>query len=342
MTRVAVLTFHWAPNYGALAQTYALVKILENLCCEVVVVNLTPKKNISICGKLFQFPFNRFRHKYLPISRTQYFSSDELKNAVALKDFDLYIVGSDQVWNKEITRNLMYTYFFDFLDDNKKKISYAASFGNEEWFYDEQETLKIKSLLSKFEDISVRENSAVKLCKDFLNLSVKQVLDPTLLLGNFSEITGRIKENKAIVCFKFIQGDDFYSFLSKLAHLEKRKIYILNRLHLDFAYRNVPFPSIKTWISYIGGASLVVTDSFHGLCMALVHHRQFIVFSSNSKRQTRLLNLLEALGLEERFFSSYNAALDSQVWKKNIDYSLIDKKINLLRKSSLDYIKSVL
>ena len=134
---VKILTFSQAPNYGALLQCYALSKILKNMDHNVELVNIPFDYMNSFSYKirkvlLYGF-VKRFHEQYLP-------------NSVSLNNLDFdatYIVGSDQVWNITITNESYLRYFFDFLPNDTKRISYAASFGSDEWpFKDKTQMIK--------------------------------------------------------------------------------------------------------------------------------------------------------------------------------------------------------
>ena len=101
--------------------------------------------------------------------------------------------------------------------------------------------------------------------------------------------------------------------------------------------------SITQWISAIGGASLVVTGSFHGLAFSLINHRQFILINDNKQgRNSRMMDLLNYLGLEHRLFKTPAEAMASKVWEETIDYQVVDAKLNQARTESWNYLKQSL
>ena len=172
-----IITFHRAVNYGAVLQTYALQEALRNLNIDSEVIDYRD----NIIDNRFKFFYDKSLKKlvkdfiYFPIfyRKNKKFEKfiegnivttkkiirncDELNQ---LKEFDQYITGSDQVWNYRLT-NWDEAYFLDFVKDNKKKNSYAASFGMNEIPKKEQE--KYKSLLSQFNHISVREENGIEI-----------------------------------------------------------------------------------------------------------------------------------------------------------------------------------
>ena len=337
--KVGILTFHWANNYGALLQTYGLCETLKKLGYEVEIVNLSPKEEKKgLRYYLFSRPFYAFRKRYLPVQKQLFYSSNDLQNYKL--DHDIFIVGSDQVWNKEITKNLKYSYFFDFLSNNKKRVSYAASFGLSEWIYTSEETKRIKELIIKFQAISIRENSGKSLFEKNLAVNASVVLDPTLLLGDFSDLINlNLKDTNEIVCFKFVDDKEFYNFGKKLAALEKKSIRLLKNNKPVRGFKWSPFLSVPKLITRIKQASLVVTDSFHITCLAIIFKKQIIVLPANPKRTGRITDLFKALNLEDHFYQSYDEVFEKQNWRKKIDYEQVCSRLNSLRNESINFLK---
>lgn len=343
--KIGILTFHGESNYGAFLQTFALSETLKRLGCDVKIIDLKlPIISQGFIKNIFKFVlvnqrvFSNARASFLTLTTDHYFNSSELK--AKLPAMDLFIVGSDQVWNEEITKGLRDTYFFDFLPDDKKRIAYAASFGTEEWLYNESDTEQIKILLNKFNAISVREKSAVQYCKDKFDLETLQVLDPTLLLNDYSKITGKdIPEKNDLICFKFVVDNDFFEFSRKFGNISNKKVVFLNNNKPIKKVNSIYFPTIKKWLKTIGGASLIITDSFHGLCFSILYKRQFIVIPGNKERFIRLNSLLELLGLTNRIFYSYEEVLESDRWRDRIDYVEVYDKLEKERDSSISFLQ---
>lgn len=338
--KIGILTFHWANNYGALLQAYGLCESLKKLDFEVELINLLPsKEKKDLRNYLSARPFYTFREKYLPLQNRTFYSSEELRNSNFNHDF--YIVGSDQVWNKEITKNQKYSYFFDFLPDNKKRISYAASFGSAEWMYNGEETIRIKELINKFLAVSVRENSGKSLLKKHLSIEAPVVLDPTLLLGDFTKLVkSNVNPKDEIVCFKFKQDKKFYSFAQKLSSFENKKIRLLKNNLPVRGFIWSPFTSIPQLITRIKQSALVVTDSFHITCMAIIFKKPLIVLPANPKRAGRITDLFKVLSMEGHFYNSYDEALEKKNWRNDIDYEQVFSKLEILREESVDFLKN--
>ena len=269
------------------------------------------------------FIWKAARRKYLKLSKTTYKNiTDVYANP---PDYDIYLLGSDQVWNKDITRDSKYLYFFDFIKSKKSKISYASSFGMKNWEFNEQESKHIIPLLNEFNSITVRESSAKMLLKENCNLESNVVVDPVLLLSDFSEIINSQKQiENSMVCFKFTKNNGFYSFLNKLKEDSKLDIRVLNKTTSVEGVKTIPLPSIRKWLKSIAQAEYVLTDSYHGLLFSLIFKKKFVVLPANIKNFDRLKDLLVSLNLEDRIFYEYEDVLDSDSWKSNVDYKTVD------------------
>ncbi len=209
--KVAILTQPLSTNYGGILQAWALQKVLQEMGHEPITVD----RHYSTNGSLLRRRASRVKRslqsmiyklggrtlysehlKYIRRHQTKFIDSNIVRTQPVreekfLHDFfsttaiDALIVGSDQVWRPRYSPKLE-NYYLDFLEDSPQKIpvkiSYAASFGVDEWEYSERQEVRCKELIKKFEGISVRELSAVELCRDKFNVEASLVLDPALLV----------------------------------------------------------------------------------------------------------------------------------------------------------------
>ena len=349
--KIGILTFHYANNYGALLQTYALSTTLKNLGFDPIIINRVPismadtfasetlfvKIKIKIgllIQKHFQNSFYHFRRDFLPnISKP--INSNELIDFV--NQFDAVIVGSDQVWRIEYTKGLGLNNFLDFVPDNIKKISYAASFGNDTFDGDEGISKKVKQLLLRFSAISVREDSGVKICNDIFEINAIHLLDPTLLLNqsDYQVIIGKckIKEEKFVAKY----------FLDKTSN----KIHLVNIFResdIDYSLKEDKFnlekfyyPIFSFWLRGIKEAEFVITDSYHGAVFSILFNKQFICIANNSRGLTRMTSLLKKFNIEDRLvFDVDNFNLNLTSCK--IDYNVVNKIINEERVKAIDFL----
>jgi len=194
--KIGILTFHRVYNYGAVLQSYALQKVIKQLGYDVEIIdywcdyiyrpysieNFKTKSCtdyiMGICGRII-YNFRKKKTKRFQKS-IQYSPKVNQNNIKALNDrYDLFLVGSDQVWNYPLT-NFDTTYLLDFITDNNKKVSYAASFGVKT--IDDKYKETYAKLLSEFSSISVRESTGVSIVRELINKDVPMVADPVILL----------------------------------------------------------------------------------------------------------------------------------------------------------------
>lgn len=337
--KINILTFHYANNYGAVLQCYALSKTLISAGHNVEIMNFVPvkKEATPIKSKLRMFfldrAFNVFRENELTVQSNVFSDAENLTNNYP--SADLYIVGSDQVWNPQITKNNMFLYFFSFLK-NEKRIAYAASFGVDSWNW---ETNEIKNYLTKFSNIGIREKAGVVLCKDNFDLDSVKVIDPTLLLDSYDDLLKNQKSlNVGVATYKFHKDNNWYKFLNQFSLLSGLKVSHINDNKLFKDGQSFYFCSVNKWLNILKCSNLVITDSYHCMVFAIIFEKQFIALPAHPGRVSRMLSLLIDLGLSDRFFNNYEDVLINYDSLKVIDYDLVKSKIDDLKKVSLEFL----
>lgn len=338
--KIAILTHPLGANYGGILQAYALSKYLEAKGHCVTVLNLQHELYLykrvikSILVALRHPRYNNPKYKNLNafVKRNINYSvpltsQKQLKKYIERKNFDLFIVGSDQVWRADFARKYGYNYFLDFAPNDSKKISYAASFGLSDWCYTAEETTVIKSLLNRFSAISVREDEGVKLCEKFLDINATQLIDPTMLLtsGDYDKLS--LKR----------EYEDSYTYVYWLGD-EKEKAKALSSINqegkrvVDISLRaNDTLIPVEQWVSNIKYSDFVVTDSFHGLVFSILFNKRFRVCSNKSGGNGRISSLLSLLGI----------ALKDDGSCYDFDYAIVNDRINQLRSTTQNFFEAL-
>lgn len=336
MAKINLLTIHWGKCYGAVMQTYATCKLLEESGHEVHVINLihpSTKKTYKRLRKwvdLFrEFQFYLFKKKYFSNLTSK--SYEILYNKLPSADY--YAVGSDQVWNKDITAPFYLDYFLHFVPNGIKRISLSSSFGKTEWNQEETLTNEVKNELNKFVAVSVREDSGVELLHDIFNISSIQLPDPTIGYGSFDKLLPNRNPKHQLFTFLFKNTLESKAIVEGCASQLHIPVYKNNRLNSYF--RNGPID----WLSNIANSDFVITDSFHGLALSLLFNKQFIVLCANEKKFTRLSSLLRLVKLENRFVKSFSD-FENRKFEllKHIDYSMVNKILESERRRYQLYI----
>jgi len=365
--KIGILTQPLHNNYGGLLQAFALQKVLNDLGHEVWIIRRENRPNwrdftkyytkrviASAIGKQI-YPlltqkqktiisqYNReFISQYMGKQTNKLFTSKQFFKAASKFDFEAYVVGSDQVWRPRYSPQIG-IYFLDFLsDDSTKRIAYAASFGVDNWEFNEKDTLKFATLAKKFDAISVREESGIDLCEKYFGVHAVQSLDPTMLLE-------RVDYENLIVNQEQSNGDLFYYILdpskekmdivSKIAYEKKlepftempKEITINNLKNIN----NCIYPGPLKWLKAFQDAKFVVTDSFHGCVFSIIFNKPFILFGNEKRGLTRFKSLLKQFGLENRIYSDNNSF--KIIIESSIDWSVINKTWENLRSKSIDF-----
>ncbi len=362
--KVDIITFQCAHNYGAILQVYALQQTIEKMHKKVEIINYKNKiierqykvinvdrKNLknflkSIVSDIlfFQKRYKRYQNfeKFIKerLNLTKIYKSEEaLKNEPPIAD--VYITGSDQVWNSNITYGLQDAYTLNFGKKNIKRISYAASIGNSKISDNEKEIYKEK--ISIINNISVREESGKKALEQIIYSPIEVVLDPTLLLtkkqweNEIKTLTGN--KEKYILAYVVEKDEQYIKIVNNLS--EKTGLKIIHFGKTNPGYKNV-LKSAYTegpleFINYIKNAEYVVATSFHATVFSVIFHKKFFIIP-HKKTGSRVTNLLDKLGIENRTFNTLEEF-------KNIDYNFgtnwdnVEERLGKERKKSLDWLE---
>lgn len=359
MQKVKMLTFHNAENYGAVLQAYALKETLKEFGAKPEFVNYENEKILSdyklirtnslksFFSSLWYLPrnikrkrsFKSFSDKYLDATKKKYYSSKEIEDDI--ESGDIFVTGSDQIWNPDLTGGLSDVYALNFkTDKNIQRIAYGASLGNEELL--QKYALDFKTKLSSLNSISVREQSIIKSLEEICGKSVEQVIDPTFLLSKqewdklISEnVTSNLPCEKYILVYTLFESDEvtrIANYLSqttgfKIIHFRKYNIY---KNELMSLYSSGPVDFVNAFKN----AAYVITNSFHGTVFSLIYEREFYSVLPKA-RAGRIKDLLETLGLTSRILQDEkNIDID-----KNIEYIRVKDKIEKMRIKSIEYLK---
>lgn len=196
----------------------------------------------------------------------------------------------------------------------------------------------ISRALHNFNAISVREKTGGKILENMFKVKSELVLDPTMLHSGYDEIVNKIDETNNIVCYLLNRTKEQLKASRYVSKQLGKNAQLLTSVYPIRGFKYVYPPSIEDWIRYIAGASLVITDSFHGVVFSLLYKRNFIVIAVNNGKNSRLLDLLKMVGLENRYFTSMKQLEISDIYRKSIDYMQIDVVIKKNKDISLAFL----
>jgi hypothetical protein len=382
--KVGIITFHKVNNYGAVLQAYALQKTIQNLGVECDIINYSRKnvrdillwqknKIISILkgkpdrqgysnlefvtmvlttiffnNKAVAGKFETFRKRYR-LSRAV--NSDTIK---ALNpEYDLFISGSDQVWNCGrviLDKN----YLLGFVTDREKKGSYAASFGIKE--IPGKYIKAYKELLSQVKYLSVREAAGADLTRELIHREAKVVLDPTLLLRKeeWAALTdSKPKKEEVIIVYMLEYSDSLLQFARELSRRVNCPLRLLNQpFHHKVKEECCTDVGPMEWLFEIQNAKYVVTNSFHGTAFSINFNRNFYVEIAEERirgaMSSRIEHILTIFDLKDRLIQKENNGNPGKAVYRfknssgDIDYNKVNLKLNELRADSKVYLEDML
>ncbi len=351
-----ILTFHGSVNYGAALQAIALYKTVKNINgqCKLIDYNRKthhnnrcfPKLKGSFKGKIYKLlhyelvkhlresrNFNRFLSQNTEMTKKSY----NCAKALSRSDFDpedIYIVGSDQIWNCEMTLGDLH-YFLDFVD-SENKYSYAASFGKT--YLDDQYHEDCRALLEKFKRISIREESGNAVLNELIGRECDVVCDPTFLLtaDEWRQIAVAPKEkNKYVLIFTFVENQALISEAKMLADkLGCQLVNIAYSENLEGA-KNISGLGPDKWLGYIENAEAVFTDSFHGFALSLNLGKRVYVNISDKSKSSRIIDAAKRYGASDSIF-------EGKIKTIEYDMELVLQNINDDREKGKKFLEDII
>lgn len=362
-------------NYGSLLQTYAMQKTLDNLEIEndIILFKSDPIKQLY---RIFNFPFIKMKLKlYNRKLVTKLFHNDIFKGAAQRdaefmafkrnycrftpkttsrerllemgKEYDAFVLGSDQVWNPANLEMDFYT--LNFVPEEKTKVAYAPSFGVSK--IPDKQIEKTKAYLNRIQYISVREIAGTDIINNLTGRKVPVVCDPTALLTK--EQWDELKSNKEYVNGKYIfcyflgSNPMHREFANRVKEVTGYTIVALQ--HIDeFVKSDLTFGDItpynvgpQDFVNLLSNAEIVLTDSFHGTMFSIYYSKNFYTFprfSEGKKESTnsRISSILNLMNLNNRKVSGDEDV--EQCLKRTVDWENVQNKLSSFRKESFDWL----
>ena len=352
--KIGILTFHHNNNFGAVLQAIGLTEYLRSLGFNAEVIDFRPPETIlSLKGLSFlqtikrivsialfilphrvsMYQFNKFRAQFLKKS-IPFYKIEQMPT-----DYDVYIIGSDQVWNSKILNHKVYKLYQGEFDRKlgTKLIAYAASAGNGEELL-EQSSVFARNIC-KYDAISVRESTLQELLDKRFNIRAELVIDPTLLVDR--KIWYAMATKKAfkpyVLVFLVNRCTEARKIIKKVKQFAQE-----NDLEVKFIpighglkdYKWYRFYSPLDFLTLFFNASFVITTSFHGCCFSMIYEKSFYFLSFNDTNENRAKNLLNITGLNDRIIT-----LNSKIILKDIGYKSVYEKLAVHQNISCSYLR---
>lgn len=351
---IGIVTFHTALNYGAVLQAYGLQKFLNNNGYDNEIINydcpqfkkdyapikltvhikrmIRSFKSRKITLEL-QAKYKEFVEKDLICSEKKY-DKKSIQNADG--QYDFYITGSDQVWDPYCA-GFDATYFLDFVTDNYKKISYAASF--DQMSIPEMMISEYKKRLSSFRAFSCREKQGADMISKIVETNVSVNVDPTFLIDSkeWSKIAVNMKSlGEYVFVYPVGHSEEMLEYAKKIARMYKLKVVYLvcQKPWKDKEVEFITGCGPKEFLGLIKDAQYVVTNAFHGTAFSLIFKKKFYVYcGQDGKGNARVQSVLKNVNLNDRIICE-----NIKINENDINWSSYDKWVENERQRSLDYI----
>lgn len=358
--KIAILTLPLHTNYGGILQAYALQTILGRMGHDVYVIE---RKRKPLSLPIYKMPFSygkriiknlighrfplfyeqkinrerpiiqqytdEFIHKYIHLKQYNNFSD------ILPSEYDAFVVGSDQVWRpKYFGANQMGNAYLQFTESwDVKRLAYAASFGTENWEYTPKQTEECSRLAKLFNAISVREDSGIELCKKYLGVDARHVLDPTMLLDkqdyiNLFETTHTPPSKGNLLYYILDETEEKKEILKSIVDKTKLNPFNVKSNSNDI---NSPIseriqPPLEQWLRGFYDADFIFTDSFHACVFSILFNKPFIVYGNKNRGMSRFVSLLTMFGLEDTLVTSSKSLSDVDFDWQKVNLTLSQKR----------------
>ncbi len=369
MKKVGIITFHASHNCGSMMQAYALQKILKKMNIDNEIIDFqsfgqkdmyavihTKKEWKSLVKNILTLPYRKklklqwesyeqYKNKIFELSDKHYSTTSELTETNNL--YSTFISGADQIWNITI-RDYDDAYFLSFVTDNRKKNSYAPSFGAKriEEYADNKQ--KYINFLNSYNNLSIRENNGKQWIKELTGRNAKLVLDPTLLLeeDDYSEAMEDIAiDGNYIFYYSPKYNKKIDELVKRIAKKYNKKVIVWNATEYyvkqerknGFILPEKINPGVYLYL--IKHADLIITTSFHGSIFSTIFRKKFWTIKNGDmyKNDDRVITLLKQIGFEDKLIDlEFDNNKD---YFEEINYTNFERKLDELKNESINYLK---
>lgn len=350
--KILTITCHAVENHGACLQAYALSHYLRTLGHDAEIIDYRPQGlyggySLLSCpnryrhpwllkafyitakmpGRLLNLPrrkaFRKFVENYLHTTPECYFSFEQLRSN--LPEADLYICGSDQIWNTYFYCGTDRGFYLDFSTIGKRKISYSASFGYSDIKQGYEDFVRQK--INQLDSVSLREESGLKIAKG-LGLRGELTVDSVFLLNrshweSLADDNGT-KDGKYVLVYDFEDNELIRYLATKYANLKGVKIYSIGARKLSYAHKNFNLSGPLKFLSLVKNADCIIGNSFHGILFSWIFERDFFVVRRDDGLNSRMEDLLKRYGLMHRAVVSH---IDDNALLEQVDYDSFHEQL---------------
>lgn len=375
--KIGILTQPLHNNYGGLLQNYALQQVLIRAGYEVETIDWRSPKTgwLRIClsrvkwtllPALLPHKYKKPKFRYTPTTKelavirrnTNHFidtyirhtppvqSLDGFAGQAGIGEYDGYVVGSDQCWRPKYN-SFLTAMFLSFVENKDvKRIAYAVSFGTDNWEFTPEMTSLCARLARKFDLVTVREDSGIKLCYDHLGVEATHVLDPTMMLTkeDYIRLIEAEKEPQSEgTLFNYILDPDETktAFIDRVAEgmklepfqiLPKYQAETRTKEDVKKRIESCVYPGVTSWLRAFMDADMTIVDSFHGTVFSILFNKPFWVIGNADRGMSRFTSLLKIFDLEDRLLDV--SELEDVDYMRPIDWDCVNRLLEQKREES--------
>lgn len=339
-------------NYGSVLTYYSLYRTIESFGKSALMVSKIAAKDGDT--HLREDHALRFARRHLNLSKVYEPSNTKDLSSIA----NTFVIGSDQVWNYGVSPVAGRAFYLDFVPDNKRKISYAASFGHAKDFAPDGVRTELSQLFRRFNAISVREDSGVTLAGQCYGVEAKQTIEPIFLTASeeylkLAEHSERNVSEPYLVAYVLDPTPEKREAIKYLC----RKLNLKPRIILDgwshlFAENKAKMgmddaveEGIETYdfLKLYANASYVFTDSFHGTCFALKFNKPYATIGNRRRGIARFDSLFRQIGNRDRFtLDAKDIVADGDRFLAPMNFAPLNKKLDMQVSDSKAWLKEAL
>ena len=205
-------------------------------------------------------------------------------------------------------------------------------------------------LLDKFDAVSVREDSAVTMCEEWLDYEdAAHVADPVMLLGSdeIASLAANAENRTAkgkIMTYILDPSKEKSAAVDFMSRVTAAQVYdaSVNPYARELPLSERVVPSLEQWIAGFADADFVITDSFHGCVLSILMHKKFLAVGNSRRGMARLSSLLNMFGLEGRLVHGIDPEDDGEYFLSDIDWEDVDEKLKAFREHSVKFLLDAL
>lgn len=341
---VGIVGNYLSENFGSVMTYYALYHVINDLGWTTLMIDRprsAPVKPV-VADKLLE----KGSYPYYDMSVTR-------ENKNHMREFNKhcasFVVGSDQLFNAAVYKAFDGFMSLEWVFNNKKKIAYAASCGHEDVWGSNELKAEMSYWLKQFDAISVREKSAVEVFKRVFDVESTPVLDPVFLCAEshwrkLADLTleNELEHEKYIYSYILDPDSDKQKILEEVREAKDLPYVLFTEFgRKKNFYLNVRYAKVNTQIAGLMNCDYVVTDSFHGVCFAIIFRKDFVVVANKNRGYTRFLSILEDSGLKHKMVHSLvEFETRKDILLKHIDYEIVYSKLKPMINKSREWLRT--